>query len=102
MNKNANEKVVISTRRFKKNTPNSNYNEPAIELYWDEYACGVSLLLNSRKVSVFSYDQNMQAALIMAWNNANMNMIIRNAYNIEGEKGFITLINFYMKRSRQI
>ena len=95
--KNMNKKVAISTRRFEENSPNSYYDEPAIEICWDEYNCGVSLQLNSRKVNVFSYDQYLQAALIIAWNNSKMSMIVRDAFDVEGEKGFIKVARFFLK-----
>ena len=98
MNMNNEMNSVIEIRCLAANTAENPHDEPAIQLSWDEYSCGLLILTNNVSVHLFAYSESMRAALLLYWSEIGMNEIAMEVYMEEGVAGLINICHFFLEK----
>lgn len=89
---------VIAIRNLEANAPDNPHDEPAIQLAWDEYACGILILQSGPSVHMFSHDEDMQDILLTYWSEIDMWQVAEGIYEEEGLGGLIEICRFFLEK----
>ena len=98
MNKNVNKNPVIEIRCLDANTGDNHHDEAGIQLYWEEYDCGLLILPNEPSVHLVAHSETMQNVLLTYWSVTGMHDVALGVYEEEGLAGLINICKFFLDK----